>query len=202
MHCYAPTEEELSHPVLKVMEDWELLHELAHWLVATPSERKLPEYGCDPIMVEYMASGYLDLGKPAERGQIAVSIQDWREERAYFLGMLFCYQLGVSFPIENHPLNSSYYKRNDSSGDEEEEEGTMTLREVERRLDEIEALQKAGSERDLLCAYRDLLADLAEYVRKQACRQPVNTARRAKLIDERIGNAYIRAYDEKKAGGT
>ena len=72
----------------------------------------------------------------------------------------------------------------------------MTLRELERRCDEIDSLRD-GSERELLYAYYSLLTDFAEYVRKQACRQPVNVARLAKLIDERIGNASLRPFIEK-----
>ena len=73
----------------------------------------------------------------------------------------------------------------------------MTRRELGRRLDEIEALGKTGPERELLYAYYSLLTDFANYVRKQACRQPINVARVAKLIDERIGHASLRPFIEK-----
>ena len=73
----------------------------------------------------------------------------------------------------------------------------VTRRELGRRLDEIEALGKTGPERELLYAYYSLLTDFANYVRKQACRQPINVARVAKLIDERIGHASLRPFIEK-----
>lgn len=110
LYSFAPAEDGFPSQI-KIMEDWELLHELAHWLVADEEERAMFEYGCDPVMTEYIASGFNDYGTPVSHGVLEPEEQDRREEKAYFLGILLCYQLGVSFPKENHPINSTYAKR-------------------------------------------------------------------------------------------
>ncbi len=85
------------------LEPADIIHELAHWLVATPRERKMPEYGCG-----------MSLFTSFESAKILNDRTDsFREENASVLGIAYGAAIGfppdeIEFLLEEHNWSDSF----------------------------------------------------------------------------------------------
>lgn len=94
----------------------DILHEVAHFLVASPVEREFPDWGCDNFGFFGAVGGYTYY-KDAEKfvGVLTKSEQQWREACADFLGCYLCRVFGV--PISLEAEASFKYERGDGGYD-------------------------------------------------------------------------------------
>lgn len=99
---------------LPIPDDW-MAHEIAHWVVADPTEREFPEYGCAlgivgfgayPLKFQGVAESleYKRLESLAE-GLLQKEEQEFREHCADFLAVHWCDQLGIPVIEEGRPIN-------------------------------------------------------------------------------------------------
>lgn len=90
------------------LPDFDLAHEIAHWVVANPVEREFPEYGGDWLTYSpYIANGGLTGGELAKNweGVLNREEQNFREACADFLGVYWCDIFGIEVKEEWRPIN-------------------------------------------------------------------------------------------------
>lgn len=87
---------EISKP--KIFSDFDLCHELAHWMIAEKSERVFPEYGLGwQTQHPYYANGGQPYSSKME-GLLSKQEQEIREARAYFLTLHLCERYCIMVP--------------------------------------------------------------------------------------------------------
>lgn len=94
-------------PRLYRMEDFDILHEIAHFVVATPVEREFPEYGLETAYT-HGASGRdwslihsekeRHLALEEAKGVLTPRENTFRELTADFLGCYWAREAGIKFP--------------------------------------------------------------------------------------------------------
>lgn len=94
--------------------DFQALHEIAHFVVAEPWQRDLPELGLmvlsgfRPFYPTGGARTYEEFEKVVG-GLLDRKDQDFQEACAYFLGLRWCEQYGIEIPSENQLEGSTYF---------------------------------------------------------------------------------------------
>ncbi len=134
-------------------DDFDLAHEIAHFVVADPVEREFPEWGCMVGIVGHGATGGLSFGKARTANQVAQmnslmdgvltkEEQNFREACADFLAVHWCDQMGVHVedtwrPVFNacramRRIGSSSSRRPSSDDEEREHEAGLSARRPEK----------------------------------------------------------------------
>lgn len=89
------------------ISDFQLCHELAHWLVADSTQRTLPEYGL-AILGEFGANGGQE-SETFQSGILPTEEQEYQETLSYLLGLDLALQSSCRIPEDNKLHNSVYY---------------------------------------------------------------------------------------------
>lgn len=105
----------LSEPI-PIGDAW-IAHELAHWVVASPTEREFPEYGCTIGVVPFGASGGLrwdnikwgsaqwKTQESLQEGVLTRKEQNFRECCADLLGTYWCDCFEIPVKDDERPIN-------------------------------------------------------------------------------------------------
>lgn len=105
----------LSEPIY-IGDSW-AAHEIAHWVVATPTERSFPEYGCTIGIVPFGATGGIRWDKvkygsqewkaleSIQEGVLTRKEQNFREVCADLLGTYWCDCFNIPVIYEARPIN-------------------------------------------------------------------------------------------------
>lgn len=89
--------------------DFNIIHNIGHWVVAETWHRDLPEFGMC-LSFEFGATGGLNLDQQeqAADGLLDIGEQNHLEAMAYFLGYNLCLLARIPIPSESQVENSFY----------------------------------------------------------------------------------------------
>lgn len=105
-------EDEEGDPLEVVpLSDFDLLHEIAHYVVASPVEREFPEFGMGIAFI-HGAAGWdwsrlkgreRELAEESSKGVLTKEEANFREYAADFLGCYWATQMGMEVPANYWP---------------------------------------------------------------------------------------------------